>query len=175
MSKSATRHILDPDTLARMDAEFLSGAYDVMNAPVIPPLDPASDPFGRNFEWLNEPEAVEPIGVLDLIRSRPATEWKKEAGRVVRELALGGSLAGSNDEQAFQKWIGEGFVALSLASGAAGEVALAAARSKENAVEVRVETITQWLARLPQFQRRSSEELLAVAIAAVQHHSPSTP
>jgi len=175
MSKLTANHILDPETLAKMNAEFLAGAYDKLDFPEIPALDPASDPFERNFEWLNEPQGAKTESNLSLSRKRPEGGWSKEAGRVVRQLALGGSLAGSNDSQIFRKWVEEGFYALCLAAGAKGEEALMVVRSTEKSSDDRVEFLSRWLATQPQFKQRTEEERLTVAIAAVEHFSNSPP
>jgi len=175
MSKIATRHIIDPETLAAMDAEFLAGAYDTLEYPEAPTLDPAADPFERNFEWLHEPQATTVDSMVSFLRSRSRTEWANEAGRVVRNIALAGSLAGGTDEQIFRKWINEGFVALCFAAGSGGEAILAATTSNDEPIEARVVALVNWLKGQPKLQSLSDDDRFAVAVAAVEHFSPSSP
>lgn len=175
MSKINANHILGPDVLAEMNAEFHAGEFDKLEYPENPLLDPASDPFERNYDWLNPPPAATVDPVLSTIRGRSQAEWASQAGRAVRELALGGSLAGGNDAQVFDKWISEGFLALCLSTGDKGEAALAAARSQATSEVDRVLVIKDWLATLSQFAQRTEDERLAVAIAAALHFSIPAP
>ena len=175
MSNMQTRHLLDPETLAAMDREFRAGAYDQLDYPEAPRLDPARDPFERNFEWLQEPRGASVDPTWSVIRSRSQAESTKEAGRVVRQITLAGNLAGGTDEQIFHTWVGAGFVALCFAAGANGESALAAARSNDQPVEARVESLVNWLKTRPEFQELPDDDRLAVAVAAVGHYSAPSP
>lgn len=175
MSRLNSHSVLRPDTLAALDASFHAGEFDTLTPLDVPQFDPESDPFGMDYSWLEAPHGAEAQSVLSTIQSRTESEWRTEAGRVVREFALGGSLAGGTGEQVFQKWIDEGFVALCFAAGSKGEAALAHARSSEEPIETRIEALAEWFKTQPKFQTLKDEDRFAVAVAAIEHFAASSP
>ena len=61
MQKFGNKPLLDEATFKRMDEEYRAGNYEDLRLPELPPLDPMTDPFGMNYEWLGPPT---PVGMV---------------------------------------------------------------------------------------------------------------
>lgn len=59
MPNFTTEPLFDEATLKRMDEVFLASQYDDLKLPEVLPLDPWTDPFGMNYEWLGPPGEFE--------------------------------------------------------------------------------------------------------------------
>lgn len=55
MQKFGNEPLLDDATLKRLDEEYLAGNFEKLSMPELPLLDPRTDPFGMNYEWLGPP------------------------------------------------------------------------------------------------------------------------
>ncbi len=167
MSDITTRHILKPETLAALDAEVFAGNLDALGHPPPPPLDPDGDPFGRGYAWLEEPGADSPFEVAySSLRSKELADWYAVAGRDLRKIALGGSLAGGTDDQVFRGWVQGRFVALCEAAGTEGTETLAALRSAPAPDAEPVRSTAELLQARPEFGSLDPEQIVAAALIA---------
>jgi hypothetical protein len=174
MSRNATRHILDPETLAAMDAEFRSGGFEKLNAPEVPPLDPANDPFERNFDWLNEPPGDTAfVTAFASLKLKGVADWFAVAGRDLRKVALGGSLAGGTDEQVLGSWATQRFVASCRSAGAEGESVLEAINAADVTGASAVEGVSRFLQSRPEFVNFEPDQIVATALIVI--HFLKTP
>jgi len=176
MSKIETRRIIDTETLAAMDAEFLAGAYDKLDYPEVPTLDLTSDPFERNFDWLNEPVEDTPIEkAFASMKRKELADWYAVAGRDLRKIALGGSLAGGTDDQVFGSWATNRFASLCKSAGAEGNSILAtigAAASPDSKI---IQSIGSFLQSRPEFSKFEPEQIVATALIAFHWQKAAKP
>lgn len=176
MSDISTRHILDPKTLADMDAEFLAGSYDRLSPPAAPPLDPSTDPFGRNYEWLDEPPAASRFeAAFVTLGGKGPADWYAVAGRDLRKIALAGSLAGGTDEQVFRAWVQDRFVPLCQAAGERGGETLAALRAAPPPDGETIRAAAELLQAVPEFSSLDPEQLVAAVLIASHWLKAVTP
>jgi hypothetical protein len=176
MSRVATNHILDPETLAEMNAEFRAGAYDKLDYPPIPALDPAGDPFERNYEWLDEPAESSPLGKsYASMKVKELKDWYAVAGRDLRKAALGGSLAGGTDDQIIGSWAKIRFASLCQSAGEAGKNVLAAMSAAPAADENTILATAQMLQTIPEFSSFDPEQLVATALIAFHWQKANRP
>jgi hypothetical protein len=167
---------LDAETLAQMDAEFAAGKYDSLQLPELPPLDPASDPFGMGFEWLEQSEIERFAEIEAVFQSKAPAEWRRIAGAAVRSHALKGFLAGGNEEKIIDEWAKDGFAALCFAAGKDGEAVLSIVGSTCPLPE-RVAAVFPFLQAQPFFAKLSptDREALAISICLVHGRTPPAP
>lgn len=167
MSKITARHILSPDTLAEMDAEFLAGVYDQLGYPPAPELDPATDPFERNYDWLNEPQPGSPLEQSYVtLNTKSLPDWYAVAGRGLRKIALGGSLAGGTDDQVFRAWAENRFVSACQSAGPPGVETLAVMRAATELDADVVRRTAELLQSLPEYGRLDADQLVATSLIA---------
>ena len=174
MSKFDNGPILDEATLLRMNEEFRAGAYDQLEISPVVRLDPKSDPFGMDYEWL-EPsrDSTDFVELYAAVLSQPSSERRRIASAAVRRTALTGSLAGGTDDQVFQKWLGQGFVGLCHEVGPTGVELLANIRKDTEVLSERVRGIlTLFRETLPKGSFTSEEE---ITIASAIIHALKLP
>ena len=161
MSQIEARYILDKQTLAEMDAEFRAGAYDSISVPHIPVLDPATDPFQMNYEWLEPVSDVAEI-LPTCLQADPQSRLK-QAAHQMRSIATGGLLAGGTDQDIFVEWVNGAFMAQCSADGA--DHILEGFRQKRDVTAEVVESIIGILDKRPRFSTFSIEDKVNIAIA----------
>lgn len=110
MHKHTTQPLLDRDTLAQMDEEFRVGKYDSIDLPPLAPLDPATDPFGMDYEWLQDPSAFE-AAFTKALHTFPS-ELMRSSARAFRGFAQAEAFASGSDEEAFKLWVRDRFIPL---------------------------------------------------------------
>lgn len=176
MSRIAANHILDAETLAEMNAEFRAGAYDKLDIPPIPALDPTGDPFERNYEWLNEPPESSPLVMAYAsMKVMELRDWNAAAGRELRKVALGGSLAGGTDDQIIGSWAGQRFASLCQSAGEEGKNVLAAMSAASAADEQTILATARMLQSIPEFSGFEPEQLVATALIAFHWQKATRP
>lgn len=153
--------ILDPDTLARLDAEFRAGAFDATTLPPAPPLDPATDPFGMGYAWLDPEDTF--AGVYAAVAGRFPSDVSRTSATEFRRLNPAGGLASGTDQQLFEAWVRDGFVTLCRSSGGdlLDRISLAPGPSADLTREV-----TAVLRRLPGFDELDPSAQVAIAFTA---------
>lgn len=110
----------DPAELKRLDdefmAEFKAGTIQSLD---LPPLDPATDPFGQNYDWLDAPSHPYDSAFDALISKTPA-EWFELGGDALRRVVLGGSMVSGSDDEIYLNWARKDFEDICIASGEDG-------------------------------------------------------
>ncbi len=111
---------LSPAELKQLDDEFMdefeSGTIESLD---VPPLDPATDPFGQNYAWLNPPS--DPYdAAFDTLVGKTSAEWYEIGGDVLRRVILGGLMASGSDDEIYLKWASKDFKSICIASGEDG-------------------------------------------------------
>lgn len=114
MLRHTTQSPIDAATLARMDAEFLAGKYNTIDVPVIPPLDPATDPFGMDYQWLQDAGEYE-AAFAKMLHTFP-TEILRNSARAFRNIPKAETFASGSDEEVFKDWIRARFIPLCRSS-----------------------------------------------------------
>lgn len=164
--------ILDPETLARMDEEFMAGKYDSIALPPAEPLDPRSDPFGTGYEWLDP--ADEFAAAYAQVVAQFPSDLRREAAGEFRRLSLAQSFAAGTDQELFEAWVREGFLPLCRSAG--DDLAERIQRAAGPSVEL-TRAVTRLLRRLPGFDElepvRQVGAAYAVIDAARKHLRPA--
>lgn len=140
---------------------------------LVPPLDPSSDPFGRNFSWLTGPRSPSELAFNSLCMLTPS-ELAQACGPELRRVALSGSLASGSDEAVLEKWAKENFVAFCHASGEEGEELLELLTTPGHLALNVVEAVTRLLDSYPPFEQLSLEQRTAAAIVAIRALRPKS-
>ena len=65
MQKFGNEPLLDDATLKRLDEWYLEGNFEKLSLPELPLLDPRTDPFGMNYEWLGPPTPFDAVLLLE--------------------------------------------------------------------------------------------------------------
>ena len=169
MFKFANKPLLDIAILQRMNDEFRSGAYDELSLTPAVPIDPKSDPFDRNYEWL-EPDlrSTDTAEISSAVLSQPSSERWRIAAAALRRTALAGSLAGDTDAEIFQQWLGKGFVGLCHEAGPSGVELLETIRGDRELLPERIEAIRGVFRETLPAASFTEEEEIAIATAIVQ-------
>jgi len=163
----------DAAELKRIDDEFIA-KYDSIPSLDLQPLDPATDPFGRNYAWLKPPSHPYDLA-FDTYASQPASLWYQSGGSELRNAVLGGSLAAGTDEEIFQKWAKENFSTFCYASGEDGEDMLAMLKSEGALAQGVVYEIATMLESHPAFAGLSAEKRVIAAMIAIDTLRPQSP
>ena len=108
MRKFSTEPLLDEATLKRMNEEFLRGDYDSIDLPPLAPVNPATDPFGMNYEWLQSADEFE-AAYAKVLHTFPSDLFRTSA-RAFRGLPRTEAFASGTDEDAFKSWIRDRFI-----------------------------------------------------------------
>jgi hypothetical protein len=154
--------ILDPETLARMDEEFLAGKYDAIDLPPVEALHPQSDPFGMGYEWLDPTDDLAVI--FAQVAGRFPSDLYRAAAGELRRLNLSASFASGTDRELLDSWVQGNFLSLcrSVGGDLTERIRLATAPSWELTREaIRV------LQKLPDFDELEPAQQITVAFAAV--------
>ena len=94
----------------------MSGTIESLD---LPPVDPATDPFGQNYAWLN-PSSDPYDTAYDTLGGKTPAEWYELGGDTLRRTVLGGSSAFGSDDEIYLKWAGNEFKRICIASGEDG-------------------------------------------------------
>ena len=149
----------------RIDAEFIAD----FRAGRIPELNPT--PFGEDVTWLNTPARPFDAAVGSLIHL-PKSDWIEVGGPELRTAALGGAMAGGTDEQVFQTWAENQFVALCLADGDDGQALLDTIRTEPVLHDETIDRIAAILESVPRFAALSLDQRVAAALLTVEALKP---
>ena len=162
----------DPETLKALDERFLA-EYAAGTLPEIdvPPLDPASDPFGRGFDWLRAPEMPYEAAIEKLAARKP-DDWYRAGGAELRAAALAGSLAAGTDDQVYRAWAESRFLAVCHSDGDYGRDLLNRLQSDEPVDDDLVYGVATVLEAHPAFARLSHEQRVAAALIAIEAIRP---
>jgi hypothetical protein len=164
MSKLFQPLPVDPDDDRRLDAEFerefAAGTIPKLN---VPPVDPATDPFGRNYSWMKPPS--DPFGkAFDVLANLNNDELLKTCGSKVRAIATGGGFPAGTDDAVMRGWALNNFPALCVASGPNGEDLLETLHTGLAVGKGLIAEIEDVLAGHPGFATLSVDERVATAI-----------
>lgn len=162
----------DPADLKRLDDEFLAK----YRAGTIPSLDdstlePATDPFGRNFSWLSAP-ANPYDAAFDALANRTRDEWYQRGGSELRLAALGGSYAAGSNEDVYRTWAHEQFAALCFAAGEEGDELLTHLKAEGELAPGVVYHVATFLERQPTFAELTPEQRVIAAMIAIESLRP---
>ena len=160
MSQIEARHILDKQTLAELDADFRAGNYDNLSVPVIQ-LDPSTDPFEMNYQWLETESAVAEV-LPACLQTDPQFRLKHAANQM-RSIAAGGLLAGATDQDIFVEWVNKAFIAQCSADG--DELLFKAFRENRAITVEVVEAVIGILDKRPRFSNFSIDDKVTIAVA----------
>lgn len=161
-----------PAELKRLDDEFLAK----IDAGMIPSLDdsdlePAEDPFGRNFSWLSAPSNPYDAA-FDALANRTRDEWYERGGSELRLAALGGSYAAGSDEDIYRTWAKERFEALCFAAGEEGDELLDYLKTGGELASGVVYHVATLLENQPAFSELTPEQRVIAAMIAIESLRP---
>lgn len=165
MSKFTNQPLLDAATLRQMDEDFRAGRSAEPHLPPLEPLDPASDPFGMNFEWLEPREDPTPfdLAFTAIATAHPEERFAHVAGDL-RTVALDGSLASGTDHEIIGAWAQQNFALLCQAHGQPGTELLAWITTETVPTRDLVTAVHDFLGTQVDFADWDSEKRIAAAM-----------
>lgn len=111
---------IDPAQLQRLDDEFVAqlaaGTLPSLN---LPPLDPATDPFGMDYAWLNPPNHPYDAA-FEEFQGHTLTALYHVGGDELRRIVAGGSQSLDHDNNLYRAWVREGFTEMCRSAGEDG-------------------------------------------------------
>lgn len=159
----------DPAELRRLDDEFVAEfAAGTIQAVEVPPLDPASDPFGRNYSWLSV--SGHPYdAAFDEVISKDSDEWYQLGGDELRRVVLAGAIAAGSNEDIYRKWVRESFTAICNAAGEEGTDLLEMLKTEGGGMckDIVFEVATLLDAQ-PAFSELTNEQRVIAAMIAIK-------
>lgn len=164
MAKLSNEPLLDRDTLRRLDVEVTRAAADGTWPNVRPP-DPASDPFGSGYDWLDLPKAEGEFSRAYIsLAASPSADWYRLAARPVRDLFLSDTFAGGPDEAVLRAWARDQFEV--LCGPTARDVHRQASAASHSTAELAAAVLAV-LDSHPPFARLPLEQRLATALVVL--------
>ena len=163
-----------PDEIRRRDevfsAKFRAGLVPKLETT---PLDPATDPFGMNYEWLNSPQS--PFDqAYDQLVNEPSEKWYRSAGSVMRTIALADTMAGGTDEQVLVAWAKERFSSICKAGGEEGEGLWRMLKRHGDQSRAFVEDVSRFLEHQPELVELDAAQRVALALIVIAQHGSTT-
>lgn len=178
MSKFTNQPLLDAATLKRMDEDFRAGRSAELQLPPLEPLDPASDPFGMNFDWLEPREDPTPFdsAFAAIATAHPDERFAHVAGDL-RTVALDGSFASGTDREIIVQWAQQNFVLLCRAQGRPGNELFAWIATEAVPTRDLITAVHDFLGTQVDFADWDSEKRIAAAMVVmdVLRGSAATP
>jgi hypothetical protein len=171
MSKMFLPRPADPEENRQLDAEFerdlAAGTIPIID---VPPVDPATDPFGRNYSWLKGP--TDPFGrAFNAFANLKNADLLLHCGAEVRAIALANSFAGGTDDAVMKNWAIESVPAICIASGPDGEDLLETLKSGPEIGKGLLAEIETVLANHTSFAPLTVEQRVAAALLIVHAFS----
>ncbi|MFO0936219.1 MAG: hypothetical protein U0798_06865 [Gemmataceae bacterium] len=162
-----TTRAVEIEEQRRIDSEFIAD----FRAGRIPELNPT--PFGEDMTWLNTPARPFDAAVSSLI-NLPKSDWMEVGGPDLRTAALGEGLAGGTDEQVYQRWAENQFLALCLAEGEDGQELLNSIRTEPLLDNETLDRVVVILESVPRFAALSLDQRVAAALLTVEALKPKS-
>jgi hypothetical protein len=172
MSRHAPDPILSAAELEKLRTAINAGEYDHLKAPVPERLNPESDPFGVNFEWLDEPDAATPAErVYGTLGVRSESRWYLTVGSELRRIALEDRLASGSDEEIIRAWAVAEFPRICQLAGAEADSLLGQIRSARYPTRETTMAVHAILESVPEFAGMTLDQRVAAALIIVRIHN----
>jgi len=134
-------------------------------------IDLKTDPFGRNYDWLQTPQSPFDLAYEELVNAEP-TRWHATAGKAVRNVALSDMMASGTDQAVLEAWVNERFPALCILAGENGAcLSRMVKRHGDNSRGI-IEEVVLFLNQQPELAELTDKERVAVALMITAHHGP---
>lgn len=169
-TKFTTEPVLNEEAIKRIDQEYQAGLLDHLLESPVTQLDPATDPLGQEFEWLDPTH--EELNNFSIAYARvnrlQASRRQALAAKRMRSEALTGSLAGGTDQSIFVDWVNSGFVAACFAAGNDMAIMLKAYQQDRSINQERISQVVSLLNNRRGLSQLSLDEKIAVALSILE-------
>ena len=162
MPEPIRKRLLDEETIRQVEADTLSGKYADITLPPLDPLDPESDPFDMNYEWLDSVDEF--ADVYTTVANQFPSERTRKSAEQFREIVLEGSLATGTDVEILRNWTQQNFAELCRSS---KSDVLEQIRTASGPTEQLTREVTELMGKLPNFDDLPPADQIAIALTVI--------